>query len=182
MTQDQKAEIFQQFQPMVTSLAKKLARGNQARFQELCVEGASKLGLAIAEWAGDNDRCSASFRGTRTARSTWCYHILYWAMLTHIRKMDRHPVVSAEECGEAGRELRAKQTPWLQRVFSDLGEDARTIVSLIVMAPVELMDEMRVATARRARTAVWTYLSQQYDWDEERIESAWSEVAAELGS
>lgn len=179
MTQDQKSELFLQFKPMVASLANKFSRGNEARYRELCDVGESALGLAITRWAGDDDHYGDKWKSGRVTPLTWVYHILRWEMLSYIRKTDRHPVAPISE--NVARQM-SKPTPWLQRMLSNLGDDARTIVSLIVMAPAELMDEMKLITVRRARKALRQYLAEHCEWDDQRIELAWNEVAVELGS
>jgi hypothetical protein len=175
MTDQQKSKLFVQYLPMVKKLAWRFAHGNPRHYQELLDLGEHTLGYALTKWAGSNDRCSCGGE-KQINRTSWIYRNLRWGMLSHIRRECKRPTVALPKDGST--KLHSKPTSWIQNLVMELGDDARTVVSLVLMAPAELAEEMEVRTCARARTALRTFLEEKLGWNDNRVETAWEEVAA----
>lgn len=170
------AEQFIRYQPMVRHLARKLAATSSIQREELIDEGDHALALLFCKF----DRPGVRHRNpTNVADHTWVYRVVRWAMLDYIRSTEKR-WKRLELLIAKAEQARVDKPSWLQRLTADLSEDAYTLINLIIFAPTELIDALRVtkrpASVIRARRAIEDYLQHRLGWPPARVGDVWSEV------
>lgn len=147
-------------------------------YQELVEEAEGILALMIARWDRGG---STGFDGSKAGPTSWIYRGLYWDLQIYCdRKRPKERNFSTLGTEENPISL-AQKTGWLEGLLSQLGEDARILVTTILFAPSDIAKDIvpNPRSSRRGREAVVSYLRGQ-GWGLERITSAWSEVEVAL--
>lgn len=79
---------------------------------------------------------------TKGAVSTWIYKKIYWALKDYIIALAKVPTVNFTMTGTDRNELiDPKPGPsWIERLLSEVSEEAQFIIRAIVSAPTELLE------------------------------------------
>lgn len=179
LTDDQKVELFRQFVPMAHKFAGRFSRTFGVSLETMTTESLSMLSLVVARWECQQ----VGYNPTKTSQSTYIYRALYYGLYDLMRRD------WPKEKRLADRYDAPKRSTWLERLLRTLGEDARTVVTVLLFAPAEIAAELeptlhrardKVRAAReRHRLAVRQYFVAQ-GWTAERADAAWLEVGVSL--
>lgn len=173
MTQDEKAAMYQKYLPMVTRLAEKMSSGYPPNRLAFLEAGRDYLADTVAVWNTPKNTWNPS----KSSLTTWVYRGIRYRMLDVMRsRQSRNPPQELKP----NRFVAKPTRPWLCQLLSDLGEEAATVVNLVLIAPAEIVDEISVATRGRGRAAVKEYLTERMGWNEDKIEAAFSQVREAL--
>lgn len=167
---------FKQYLPLAYKLAGKLAARYGIPYSTMTDEAESVLAWVVAQWDTPG---AYKYKGT-CSHLTWVYRAVYWDLVTFAtRKQDR--AIPFSRLGGAEQkpvDLPARES-WVRRLLTTLGDDARTVVRVILYAPAEIVEEVAPHAPARSRRAVQRYLAGQ-GWDGDRVAAAWAEVEVAL--
>lgn len=165
---DARTELWNQLQGLPKHIAMKMHLKYGLPLDELIEEARSLLGYHIAR-----DRYNSS----RGKPMTWFYTILSFQLRDYCtRKRDRMIHFSTED---TEFEPAGKKSP-VQNLLMELGAEAKELVTLILHAPEEIVDDMTFATKGRARKSLQQYLTSTRGWSRPKLETVWAEVEAAL--
>lgn len=171
MTKQQQITLYQKFLPLANSLARRLARRHKIPIGELQAEARSLWGGIVAEWPEKYDPAQCG-------ECHWAYQQIYWRLLDFCTRRPhvRHEVGMSEKV-----EFKAKGC-WLDSFLKMLGEDARIVVTTILHAPGEIVEEIMPRTRGRTRTriALEDYFEDRIGWPMDRFDEAWREVCGAI--
>lgn len=162
-----RGQMFIDYQPLCYKLAAQFARKYPIPATELINEAQSALGVCLAEWNKNEGEGKPI---------TWIYFQIYHRMLDFCqRKQPKHKTFTTLGMEEKPMMLPAPES-WLGGLLRTIGEDARTIVDIITMAPAEIIDELSPNAPKRSKRAVQKYLLEEKQWEPERVRRAWFEL------
>lgn len=171
MTKQQQTILYEKFLPLANSLARRLAKRHKIPTTELQAEVRSLWGAIVAEWPERYDPA-------RCGECHWAYQQIYWRLLDFCtrRPHRRYEVQLSEKT-----DFKAKGR-WMDGFLKMLGEDARIVVSTILHAPGEIMEEIMPKSSPRTRTriALEDYFEDQAGWSLSRFDEAWREVCSAI--
>lgn len=174
MTHQEQITLYKKFLPLANSLARKAARRHRMPTGELQAEARSLWGKIVAEWPQRYDPA-------RCGECHWAYQQIYWRLLDFCT---RQPARKHEVQMSNKADFKAKGN-WLPGFLAMLGEDARIVVSTILHAPGEIVEEImprgnRPRTRTRTRIALEDYFEDSLGWPMSRFDSAWAEVCGAI--
>lgn len=186
MTHSQQVALYNACQPYIFSLARRMAGGATNQFYADLIEAAcAEVSLHLCLWKSKGPH---GYNPEKGKPETWLRWVIQCAMKSHCRKnrqrSDLHSMEAFDEAAKAARD----PVSWLRRVSFDLSEEAWTVLQLVVMAPVELSEDMDCilranpnsrntrCLIRRSRTKIRSYLTQHFQWPDTTIDRVWCEV------
>lgn len=189
MTSSNPTALFKQYLPLAYKLAAKFAAAfPRIDAQDIQNEAVSTLALYTTKW-------DTNFNPARSGPLHYLYFNIYTELQTFcLRKQDRAKVFSAFS-REGGKndpqpvDWKARAEHWTERLFRNLGEDAKVVVQTILEAPEEIAQDLtrgarrgkqQEAALHRAGLAVMAYLEGTKGWAPHRVEAAWKEVGQAL--
>lgn len=116
-----------------------------------------------------NPDCGAQFK-------TWCRFIVTHRLKSYVRSLAQDrlvPVENEELCAHVG--TTTQQRPASLDIVSEMGEDARELVSLLVESPAEIL-ETGARTTRDLIRSVREYLMDRKGWKRDHFRRTFVEV------
>lgn len=172
-----KEALYHKYLPLARHLANRFARRYGRRAEELAEEAEDKLTMLVATW-------DDHYLPKLSSPCSYIYSRVYYHLLTCCVRPGRAPTPMSHVETTTGRAVDAQAHPGrAQRLRSLLGEltdDARLVVEVVLNTPSALAEDLKLSSVRRAQEALRDYLVDYHNWDERRLQKAWSEVAVTL--
>src|ERR1700722_11652445 len=169
----ERGEMFAKYQPLCYRLAANFAnKFPRLLYDDILIESKSALGVTLATWNTSGEPHST--RSDMTWVYTKTYYLLYdWCLNNQpkAKPFSQFGGDNAEETQEPASRFAAPEN-WFNGILRTIGEDARLVVSIIVAAPAEIVDELSPRAPKRSMRAVRRYLAENMGWDSGRIEKA----------
>lgn len=172
--QKHQTELFIKHRAIPNFLALRYSRIYQLDYGQLLVEAESCYGLLIARWF-DN------YTGSLSKPSTYLFGRVRWRLLTFCAELRRvRCVYMSQLTDEEHLEVKEKTAPEdkLLKILTDLSDEARSLVHLILNAPTEFADVVCPKTRKRGRRAIRSYITDELGWSAKKLWFAWQEVQA----
>jgi len=171
-------ELYREHLPMMGFLGEKFSKRTGVNVDDLVEEAQESLGILLCDGWGSYDAGKAS-------PTTFIYMKTYWHLMSWCREQGREKVMPEVD------EVVAKEC-WIQRMWSELGEEGRSLLRIIFEAPGALEDElwecrkrrgkMRVRLRRRGaetKGVILRYLRDE-EWSEGYIKRAFSQIEEQV--
>ncbi len=178
-----KAQLFTLHIPLARRSAWKASRKYGKPFEEMEDEAVSALAVIVTEWDLDTINSYDPKKDAQKNPTGWIHWRIYFALETKYRASKKRVrymdfTEGTDDVPTCGINPQQPQK-WIDRVMSDLGEDARIIVSTILHGPAEVMEDMMPRRRLRGRETIVRHLLDN-GWDKDRIITAWHEIEAAL--
>jgi hypothetical protein len=157
------ARRFQRYTKVACSAARHVSRKSGRKIQEMNEEAISYLGLVATDW----DNFFDPTRGVTPC--TRIYSAIRWYLVNICCRSIRKREIKSPDT-----DLHPAKINWLERLSQELGDEALSLIKIILETPNELVKAFR-GHPTQARLALITYL-QETGWTDEQIDAAWSEV------
>lgn len=160
-----------QFQNMVYQRAHKTVQKYGVEWDEALSE--ATYGLIEAARTYDPEKAT---------KSTWYYRVMFEVTTTnfsrHFKHCTRETTMPMHEMTEEDeRSLIPEYKPsWLSCLLTELGEESRALVHIILDAPEDIADSLSPRAPTRSRNAVREYLIDVLDWPKDELNRSWQEV------
>jgi DNA-directed RNA polymerase specialized sigma24 family protein len=169
---NEKTSLYAQYLKMAYSLGHKIALAYNADANELCEEAASILAQIVAQWPGKYDP-------KKSSPCTWIYQGIYHELLNYCtrHKPRERRFSDIEKDDTKPLQIGAKEG-WLDTLFLTLSDDAKILITTILAAPADLIEDISPQARRqkKVRAAICRYMREQ-GWAPSRVCLAWREVS-----
>lgn len=173
MTSTGMDQKFQQFKKIAYKIAANLAEKFHLQYEELAQEGIYWLNQIYSDW----DR---HFNGEKSKESSWVYQSIYWHLFDFCLDQKKHGInFSVIETDEFKIDPPAR-SDWFGRLLTEISEEAKALVGIIVDAPKEIAEDINIRSPKRAQEAIKSYLIDYEDWSISKFYEKWREVQAAL--
>lgn len=159
-------ELITQFEEMIYKMAWNFSRRFQEDLDELVALGY----FGIACFAKEYDP-------KKSCLSTHIYRIAWHRMSNHCRNKDRvhHTLIDFQD-EERPFDVPAKAEFWLTRLCSEISDEAKALIQIVLEAPEELGDTLRTSAPLTSAKALRAYMIDALDWTPEKVDTVWREV------
>ncbi len=164
--------MFTRYKPVARHLAKKYAARTGKPYYDLIDEAEGLLAEIIADWDG-----RFHYDPAKSKEVSYLYQILNRKLFDLCFRQGcrtKTKNFSVLEPNAGLFEVPARKNK-VQEILSMLGEDARILVTTILMAPGDLARDVDLVHLKWGRVAIRSYFV-GLQWTPERIDHAWAEV------
>lgn len=169
---NEKSELYNRYLKMAYRLGHKVSGKYNASANEMCEEAVSLLAQICAEWPGKYD-------ATKSSSCTYIYQCIYHELLNYCtrHKPRERRFSDIEKDDTKPLQISAKRSR-MEDLFQTLSEDARILVTTVLSAPADLIDNITPQARRQKKTraAICRHMREQ-GWPPNRICLAWREVS-----
>ncbi len=187
MTGQEQSTLYEACRFHALYLAKKIAGRASGQFHDDLVEAAmTEVVLHLCLWDTPG---SHVYKPERGSPKTWLRWVIRCAMNSHCRKLRQKSDLGSMKTYDDNAHPTRRNHSWLRQWALDLSDEGWTLIQLIVMAPVEIAEEldkildmdMTTRKARRqiqnCRCLIQDYLKTRLAWPPTLVERVWQEVS-----
>lgn len=156
------SELYEKYRYMLPKICQSLIGKTRLTMTELMEEAEYALAIVIIEW----DRYKESI----CSPSTWVWRRIYWKLLDVIRNDAKKPAPQNIE-----KVTAPAKTSWISRLFREIGEEATALVQVIITAPADIADDIKIQAPKKSQETLKKYFSEM-GWSTEKYRRAWREV------
>lgn len=156
-------ETYASVEKMIYRLAWKATKKYGGDFNDYLTEANEGYCIAYRTWTPDR-KCSFS---------SHCWNCVFHEIQDYVARRKDVPTEDLSLVPET-------EERGLGALLCDLGEDARTIVQLVLEAPGDLAAVLRFRKAEKIRRGLWQYAHENLSWDMGRTSAAFEEISQAL--
>lgn len=167
-------EIWNEYGKMIMQIAHKFKKNYNHTFDELVSEGITHVLEKLHKWNPSKGALSTYIRTTAYyAMLELCYHDTRMKLKNQLQiPTDIHN----DKKTRGYLEKEYKPNNWFQNLLSELSEEAKTLVKIVIEAPEELYEVIGITRPVRSKQALKRYMIDVHDWTTREVKETFKEV------